>query len=128
MSLSTDQLTDLQGDLGITADEAVFTDDELNRLYARADSDYNTAVYLGYRQLLADANKFFDYTVGQASVKRSQVREHLFAMLKFWQEEARVAGDQVRMVGLNQVPTLHKDRPGSVSRRTQPWKDWDGWR
>ena len=116
MALTADQLTDMQGELGITADGTVFTDTELNRLFTRAAEDYNTAVYLGYRQLLADANKFFDYRAGQTSVSRSQVRKHLFEMLQFWQAESRVAGNQLAILGLASIPPKWKDEPISPDR------------
>jgi hypothetical protein len=101
----------MQGDLGITADEAVFTNDELDRLYARADSDYNTAVYLGWRQLMANAAKFNDYTAGQTEEKKSQVFDHIKAMVDWWQDEARVATNQVRSISLLEVPPRWKDEP-----------------
>jgi len=103
-SLSSDQLTDLQADIGITTDESVFTDAELNRLYTRADSDYNTAVYLALRQLMANAVKFHDYTAGQTSVKKSQIFDHLKEQVDFWQKESRTTANQVRIVGSNRIP------------------------
>lgn len=77
MALSSDQLSDIQADLGISDDEAVFTDAELNRLYARADSDYDTAVVYALDQLLIDAAKFNDYTAGASSESKGQVFDHL---------------------------------------------------
>lgn len=88
MALTADQLADLQGDLGISTDQAVFTDAELNRLYARAESSYEMAVASGFRQLMADAAKFNDYTAGQSSEKKSQVYDHLKDMYKTWAAEA----------------------------------------
>lgn len=111
MGLTAAQLTDMQGDLGISSDQTVFTNAELDRLYTRASEDYNTAVYLGFRQLLADANKFFDYTVGQTSIKRSQVREHLKEMAGFWREESRTAANQMQILGANPIPPRWKDYP-----------------
>ncbi len=111
MALTDTQRTDLQADLGISADEAVFTDDELDRLYERADSDYNTAVYFGYRQLLAQANKFHNYTTGMTRVEAAQMREHIRDSMEFWKEEARQVGNQVRIVGLLEVPPRAKDSP-----------------
>jgi uncharacterized protein (DUF885 family) len=110
-TLTTTQRTDLQADLGIGSDEAVFTNDELDRLYTRADADYDTSVYLAYRQLLANANKFHDYTAGQTKVQKSQVREHLRDMVDFWKEEAMTRANQVRFLGMNEIPPRHKDEP-----------------
>lgn len=126
-TLTNDQLSDIQGDLGIGSDESVFTDDDLNRLYTRADGDYTTAVYLGYRQLLAQANKLHDYTVAQTRMSKAQVREHLRDMLAFWQNEARVSGDQVRILGANSIPPRWKDKPSQPRRKRRPLKDWSGW-
>lgn len=103
-TLTNDQRTDMQGDLGIGADESVFTDDELNRLYTRADSDYATAVYYAWRQIWANTAKFHDYTEAQTQVKKSQIHDHVKDMLAFWKDESRVAGNQVRIVGMNRVP------------------------
>lgn len=117
MALSADQLTDMQGDLGIDATESVFTDVELNRLYTRADSDYGLAVYYGYRQLLADANKFHDYSLANTSVKRSQMRTHLADMVDFWKNEAKTSANQVRIVGGLKVPPRRPDLPNNLSVR-----------
>ena len=110
MALTVAQRTDLQGDLGIDADEAVFTNDELDRLYARADSDYNLAVYYGYRQLLAQANKFHNYTEGMTRVERVQMRDNIASSMEFWEAEARQKV-QARMIGLNSIPPRDKDKP-----------------
>jgi len=111
MALTTTQRADMQADLALSADESVFTNTELDRLYARADSDYNGAVYLAWRQLMADAAKFNDYTAGQTQEKKSQLFEHVKEMVAFWKGEARTAGNQVRIVGLNEIPPRWKDEP-----------------
>ena len=110
-TLTTTQRADLQADLGISADETVFTNDELDRLYTRADGDYETAVYYGYRQLLADANKLFDYQSGMTRMSKAQVREHLRDALELWKGEARSASGQVSIVGALEVPPRSKDKP-----------------
>jgi len=117
MALSSDQLTDMQGDLGIDDTESVFTDVELNRLFARADSDYGLAVYYGYRQLLADANKFHDYSLANTSVKRSQMRDHLADMVDFWKNEAKTTANQVRIVGGLKTPPRRPDLPNNLNKR-----------
>lgn len=111
MALTTEQRTDMQADLGITADEAVFTNDELDRLFTRAGDDYNTAVYLGWRQLMADAAKLYAYSVAQTKVSKEQVFEHVKEMVAFWAEESRTNSNQVAIVGLNPIPTKWKDQP-----------------
>jgi hypothetical protein len=121
MVLTADQLADLQGDLGITNDQAVFTDAELNRLFARTDSDYNTTVYLAYRQLLGDAAKFFNYTVGQTRIEREAVFDHLLKMVEFWKAESRTNANQLAIVGLNEIPPRIKDNPESPVHRIRHW-------
>jgi len=110
MALTATQRTDMQGDLGISDDEAVFTNAELDRLYARAGNDYNLAVFFGYRQLLAQANKFFNYTEGMTRVERKQMRDNISDSMSFWQAEGRT---QVRMIGLNPIPPRDKDAPSA---------------
>jgi len=109
--LTSTQRADMQADLGIAADEAVFTNDELDRLYTRADADYNKAVYLAWRQLLADASKFSDYTAGQTREQKSQIYEHVKEMVAFWKSESTTATNQVRVLGLNEIPPRWKDEP-----------------
>ena len=110
-TLTATQRADMQADLGIGTDESVFTNDELDRLYTRADADYNTAVYYAWRQLLADANKFHDYSAGQTKVSKSQIRDHIRDMVAFWKAEALTTANQVRILGLNEIPPRHKDEP-----------------
>jgi len=87
MALSTDQLADIQADLGIGSDESVFTDDELNRLYARADSDYSLAVLYAIRQILTNAARFHDLTRGDDSDKKQQVFANLEKIYDKWVSE-----------------------------------------
>lgn len=110
MALTATLRADLQADLGIGSDGAVFTNAELDRLYTRAEDNYNLAVYFGYRQLLAQANKFHNYTEGMTRVERVQMRENIADSMEFWKAEARV---QVRMVGLNPIPPRDKDEPSA---------------
>jgi hypothetical protein len=110
MSLTTAQLTDMQADLGITDDESVFTDTELNRLYTRASNDYNTAVYYGWRQLLANVAKFHNYTAGMTKVERGQVFDHVEKMVQHWSDKVQGA-QQVGMAGLLSIPPKQKDMP-----------------
>ena len=111
MALTETQRADMQGDLGISSDEAVFTNDELDRLYERAGSDYDLAVFYGYRQLLAQANKFHNYTAGMTRVERNQMRENLRDSMDFWKAEARSTANQLRIVGALEVPPREKDEP-----------------
>ena len=87
MALSAAQLTDIQADIGIGSDESVFTDDELNRLYARADSDYSLAVLYAIRQILTNAARFHDLTRGDDSDKKQQVFANLEKIYDKWVTE-----------------------------------------
>ena len=116
MALDADQLTDMQADIGISNDEAVFSDVALQRLYTRSESSYPLAVYYAFRQLLAQANKFHDYSVASSSVSRSQLRAHVRDMMDFWQDEAKVAGNQVRIVGGLRIPPRDPDLPDDIRR------------
>lgn len=87
MALSATQLTDIQADIGIGSDESVFEDDELNRLYARADSDYSLAVLYAIRQLLIDAASLYDYKRADDADKKRQVFENLEKMYDKWLAE-----------------------------------------
>ena len=128
MALTATQLTDMQADLAITTNQDVFTDAELNRLYERASDDYNGAVYLAWRQLLADANKFFDYTAGQTKVQRSQTRAHIRDMVKLWAEESRTNSNQVMIVGLAEIPPRWKDQPAEEVADRRRWNSGNWYR
>ncbi len=97
MALSTDQLTDIQADIGIGSDESVFEDAELNRLYARADSDYSLAVLYAIRQILTNAARFHDYTRGDDADKKSQVFDNLKEIYEVWLAE--IGGGAPLVVG-----------------------------
>lgn len=123
MPLTAAQLTDFQKDLAIDASEEVFTNNELNRLYERAAEDYNTAVYMAWRQVAAGATRWVDYKVAQTSINLSQARAHIKDMLQFWQGESKTPANQVMLLGLNQIPTQHKDRPGGAYSNEDPRMD-----
>lgn len=130
MALTADQLADMQADLAIGADESVFTDEELERLFERADSDYSLAVYYGWRQILSNAAAWVDYKVAQTSVSRSQAFAHIKDMVIFWGNESRSTANQVRIMGAVPVPTVHKPEPAGEMRhgyfRRGRWYPW-GW-
>ena len=121
MALTADQLTDFQSDLGISDDETVFTDVELERLFARANEVYEAAVYMAWRQIFAQATKYIDYKVAQTEEKRSQVWDHIKAMMAHWKAEADAASgvQGAAFVGLNVIPTRSKEEPydGTNERR-----------
>lgn len=110
-TLTDDQTFDMLADLAAGELDDVFEQDELQRFYDRAEDDYNTAVYYGWRQILANSASWVDYRVAQTSVSRSQAFEHIKAMLEFWQAESRTNANQLQILGMNGVPTKLKQRP-----------------
>lgn len=135
MALTAQQILDIRGDLGIGASGSatqIFTDDELNNLFDRAGSDYNLAVYYGWRQTLANSTRWLDYQVAQTKVSRSQAFDHIKAMVAFWGDESRTTANQVAFVGMRPVPTIHKDHPADeymspgrkANRSHANWRDW----
>ncbi len=129
MALTATQLADLQADLGIDDSENVFTDEELDRLYARAEQDYATAVYYAWRQLLAASTKYIEYRVAQTSEKRQQVFSHIKQMVEYWQGESQKSTNAggVKVAGITPVPPRWKDYPythepsGRRVRRTRSY-------
>jgi len=117
MALSADQLLDMQTDLAIGTNEDVFSDTELNRLYTRASSDYNLAVYYAVRQLYTQASKFHDYRVANSEFELSQVVKNVEKLLDFWQGESRTSANQLRIVGGLKIPPRDPDLPDDVARR-----------
>lgn len=127
MALSAVQIMHMQGDLAIGDDESVFTDAELQQFFERAGSDYNLAVYYGWRQILSGAAKWLNYRVAQTQVDRSQAFDHILAMVAFWADESRTNANQMRIVGMRPVPTAHKPRPAEEYARPDqyghyPWR------
>lgn len=96
-TLTTEQRTDLLADLDLPTDETVFTNDELDRLWTRVNTDLGEAnlaalrVY-ALRQLVSGAARLFNYTVGQTKVQRRDVRRHLMQDLELWKKEAGLSG------------------------------------
>ena len=95
-TLTSDQLGDLQADLGLGDDQSIFSDAELHRLYTRADADYDLTVVYAIDQLMMDAAKFNDYRAGSSSESKSQVFEHLKAMRALWGSRAGVGPGALR--------------------------------
>ncbi len=132
MALSSDQTTDMLADLASGALNDVFTQIELDRLYARAGEDYNLAVYYGWRQIAGDAARWVDYQVAQTKVSRSQAFAQITTMLELWASDSRTTANQVAILGMRPVPTIWKDEPadestlqsGTTNRSHTNWRDW----
>lgn len=110
LSLTSDQLTDFQGDVGIDATQTVFTDAELNRLYNRANGDYSLAVIMAFDQLLADSAKWVNYTEGQTQEDRSDRFKQVMALVEYKRAQWRGL-NQATSVHAHPVPVRSKDRP-----------------
>lgn len=128
MALTAQQILDMQGDLAIGSDQSVFTDAELQQLFDRAGEDYSLAVYYGWRQILAGSAKWIDYKVALTSVSRSQAFDHILKMVAFWQTESRTNANQVKIVGANPVPTIHKPVPADEYPKPWPYRSNRWWR
>lgn len=116
-TLSDSDRRSLQRKLGIGDDEAVFTDDDLDRLYTEANEDFALAVVGGIEELLGNAVKFSDYTSGLSQEKKSQVTDHLFTLLGHWEGKV-TKSNQVKILGMRSVPPRDKDRPMNTGRRS----------
>lgn len=126
-TLTVAQTLDLLADLAAGALGDVFTQDELQRLYDRAEDDYNLAVYYGWRQIAADSARWVSYKVAQTSVDRGAAFDHIAKMVAFWSGESRTAANQVLIVGANPVPTNIKPRPVDDTCGRWPYR-WSRWR
>jgi hypothetical protein len=89
-TLTAEQLTDLRADIADEGASPAFSDTELNRLYNRAEGDYNRTVVYALRQLLASHAKLHDYAAGQSQESLQQVYAHVRDLLSYWE---RIAGE-----------------------------------
>lgn len=135
MALTSDQLSDFRADIADEGTPPAFSDTELERLFERADSDYDRAVYLAFRQLRNNAVKLTNYTAGMTTEQRRQVFENLQAVVSDYEREAS-GNQQARIVGVRRVPPPIKDRPAGEPHpdekarrhddaRLRPWRG--GW-
>lgn len=116
MALTAAQTLDMLGDLAAGDIDDVFSQVELDRLYERAESNYNLAVYYGWRQIAADAARWINYQVAQTKVDRSAAADRILKMLQFWADESRTTANQLVSAGMRPVPTKHKPTPADEGR------------
>lgn len=107
MMLTATQLQDFRADIADQGASPVFSDAELDRLYVRADYDYNRAVVYALRQLLASSAKLHDYAAGQSQENLQQVYLHLQDLLAYWERIAGLSGGELRtgvmLLGLDET-------------------------
>lgn len=111
--LSSDELTDLRGDIGDTGTAQAFTDEELQRLFTRAGEDYDTTVLLTLRQLLGNSWKLHNYTQNASKEERKQVFDNLKSMVSYWEGIVGSGKSQVKVVGRRRVPPVTKRKPSA---------------
>lgn len=129
MSITAQELSDLQKDAGLDNSESVFTDAELSRIWDRtagassATMHHEAALALIFRQLFSDANKFHDYKAGASEEKLSQIRANLkdsYEMYKPSLDNALGRSPEFSISPL--VPKPHQERtfPGGEPSEYKP--------
>ncbi len=93
-------IADLRQDLGDTGTPPAFADPELQALLDREGGDHRRALLRGLWQLLTQAARFNDYSLGQSREQQSQVFDHLKALYAAVREEVAGSGPQVAILGL----------------------------
>lgn len=96
--------------IGDTAVTPLFSDSDLDTIWTDAGESRMKAVVECLQELMVNAAKFNDYTLGQTSEKKQQIFQNLQMMVAYWQEQVGSAA-QYKMVGLNAIPTRDKDAP-----------------
>jgi hypothetical protein len=133
MSITAQQLADLQADSAIGTDESIFTDAELSRIWDRvsgAGSDtiqHEAALALIFRQLLADANKFHDYKAGASEEKLSQIRANLKDQYEMYAPSLETALSRSTQMSTGVLtPKPHQERTDPLDRPTnRPFRNGD---
>jgi len=108
MSLDATTLSDFRADMGDENSPYAFEDLEIERLFERASGDFNGAKVLAVKQLLANANKLYDYTAGFTKVSYNQIVDNL---RKWLDDVRRDSGNEAIMVGLTVIPPKHRTVP-----------------
>lgn len=103
---TSDQITDLRGDIGDTGTPPAFTDPEIQRFWYRvrgADNEviqHEATLALMARALIGNSAKLRDYSTGNTSEKSSQIFDHLkdiYAMYKKSLERVQGTNKDVAM-------------------------------
>lgn len=96
--------------VGDTADTPLFTDSDLATIWTDAGESRSRAVLECLQELMVNAAKFNDYTIGQTSEKKQQIFENLQMMVAYWQGQID-SNPQFKIVGLAAIPNRDKDAP-----------------
>lgn len=102
----------------------VFSSAEMDRLFDRANGDYDVMIVLALRQLRVQAARFFNYTIGQSTIDRKQIFDNLGTVLA---EKERIAGLDGQALSTGTIST-GIDYP-DVSHFDEFWSDprlWSG--
>lgn len=91
-ALTSDQQADIRADLG---GETKFTNAQLDRLFDRANGDYNVTVVYALRQLLADVKRDAVYTVGLDGVNKDKRFQNIKDLLTLWEDIAGTQGGEL---------------------------------
>lgn len=113
MPLTVDQLADFRADIGDQTSPYAFTDLELERLFVRAEDVYDQAKLLAYKQLLANAAKFYNYVAGFTRAEQEKVFDHIKTLHDLLEKDL-LKSNQVRVVGISIVPPSHKEEPNDL--------------
>jgi hypothetical protein len=123
MTLTSDELTDLRGDIGDTGDVQAFTDAALQRLYVRAGS-YAGAKALAFKQLLSNAAKFVRYTAGETTEAREQIFTHLKTLAAMADQEAGTGYSSIETGAADLL--IDQDTSTTLSSRIDDDTEWEG--
>ena len=107
-TLTDAQIADFRGDLGDDQEQQVFSANEFQRFYDRANSDYNRAVLYAIDQLLMNTAKMQDYQTAHGIVDSKEVHERLLNMREIW--EKRITDQVTQSSAIIRAPVTAKRR------------------
>lgn len=96
--------------VGDTGSPELFSDADLDTSWDDGGESRTGAVVECLQELLVNAAKFNDYTLGQTSEKKQQIFDNLRMMLDYWTAQ-KTGAAQYRVVGIAPVPERSKDSP-----------------
>lgn len=105
--------------VGDTAATPLFSDSDLDTIWDDAGENRKQSIVECMEELLINAAKFNDYTIGQTSEKKQQIFQNLQMMVDYWRAQVEGA-QQYKMVGLAPVPERSKDAPYDHTPRQRP--------